>query len=96
MALTNDDVRHVAKLARISLSDDQLERFTTQLDSVFRHLDKLAEVNTENVEETAQVNGLQSSMAKDVVKPSLDRDAFLKTSQRESSRGMIKVKKSIG
>lgn len=95
MALTNDDVRHVAKLARITLSEEQLEQFTLQLGSVFQHLDTLSEVDTENVEETAQVNGLQNAMALDTVKPSLDREAFLKTSQRENSRGMMKVRKSI-
>ncbi|MGE3278759.1 MAG: Asp-tRNA(Asn)/Glu-tRNA(Gln) amidotransferase subunit GatC [Candidatus Altimarinota bacterium] len=95
MALTRDDVRHVAKLARLNLSDEEVDRFTSQLGSVFGHLDTLSEVNTDQVEETAQVNGLQNSMSADVIKPSLDREAFLKTSQREHSRGMIKVRKSI-
>jgi aspartyl-tRNA(Asn)/glutamyl-tRNA(Gln) amidotransferase subunit C len=96
MALTRDDVRHVAKLARLTLTDAEVDLFTGQLESVFQHLDKLTEVNTNQVEETAQVNGLQNSMSQDIVRPSLDRDAFLNTSQRESARVMIKVRKSIG
>lgn len=95
MALTKDDVRHVAKLARLTLTDQEVDQFTTQLGSVFTHLDILSEVNTDDVQETAQVSGLQNAMAPDVVRPSLDRDAFLKTSQRESARGMMKVRKSI-
>lgn len=96
MALTRDDVRHVAKLARLTLTDAEVDRFTTQLASVFQHLDKLSEIDTTGVPETAQVNGLQNSMRPDAVKPSLDRDEVLKTSQRDSERGMIKVRKSIG
>lgn len=95
MALTRDDVRHVAKLARLTLSDQELDLFTGQLESVFKHLDKLSEVDTDGIEETAQVNGLTNSMTEDLVKASLDRESFLKSSQRETSRGMIKVRKSI-
>jgi len=95
MALTRDDVRHVAKLARLRLTEEEVDRFTIQLESVFGHLDTLSEVNTDDIEETAQVNGLENAMSPDVVRPSLDREAFLNTSQREHSRGMIKVRKSI-
>jgi aspartyl-tRNA(Asn)/glutamyl-tRNA(Gln) amidotransferase subunit C len=95
MALTKDDVRHVAKLARLTLTDQGVERFTGQLEGVFQHLDKLSEVNTDGVEETAQVNGLMNVTADDIVQPGLDREAFLKTTQRDYERGMIKVRKSI-
>ena len=95
MALTKDDVKHVAKLARLTLTDSEVEKFTTQLESVFQHLDKLSEVDTEGVEETAQVNGLQNAMRSDEVKPSLNREDVLETSQRDNERGMIKVRKSI-
>jgi len=95
MALTSEEVRHVAKLARIELSDAEVERFTIQLESVFEHLDKLAEVDTEKVPETAQVNALLNVMRADEVKDSMDREDFLKTSERDNARGMIKVRKSI-
>ncbi|MDP2690951.1 MAG: Asp-tRNA(Asn)/Glu-tRNA(Gln) amidotransferase subunit GatC [Candidatus Gracilibacteria bacterium] len=95
MALTKDDVRHVAKLARLHLTDEELDRFTGQLGSIFHHLDTLAEVDTDGVEETAQVNGLVNVDRDDPVLPSLDREDVLKTSERENERGMIKVRKSI-
>ncbi|MDP3975976.1 MAG: Asp-tRNA(Asn)/Glu-tRNA(Gln) amidotransferase subunit GatC [bacterium] len=95
MALTKDQVRHVAKLARLNLSEEEVEKFTPQLASIFQHLDKLAEVDTKDVPETAQVSGLETVTRADTVKKGLDREDFLKTSQRESSRGMIKVRKSI-
>jgi aspartyl-tRNA(Asn)/glutamyl-tRNA(Gln) amidotransferase subunit C len=95
MALTKDDVKHVAKLARLHITDEEAEKFTGQLEAIFVHLDKLAEVDTEGVEETAQVNGLENVMREDMVTPSLDREDVLKTSDRENSRGMLKVRKSI-
>ncbi len=95
MALTKDDVRHVAKLARLSLKEDEVEKFTQQLESVFAHLDELAKLDTEGVPETAQVSGLSHVTREDLVKPSLDREAFLKTSKRPNERGMIQVRKSI-
>lgn len=95
MALTKDEVKHVAKLARLTLTDAEVEKFTGQLEGIFQHLDKLSEVDTEGVEETAQVNGLLNIMREDEVTPSMDREDFLKTSERENSRGMIKVRKSI-
>ena len=95
MALTKDDVRHVAKLARLNLTDKEVDTFTTQLGSVFEQLDKLSEVDTEGVEETSQVNGLINVMRPDEVKSSLDREDLLGASEREHLRGMIKVRKSI-
>lgn len=95
MALTKKDVLHVAKLARLTISNAEAEKFTVQLASIFEHLDKLAEVNTDGVPETSQVNGLQHVTRPDHVTASLNREDFLKTSEREHARGMIKVRKSI-
>lgn len=95
MALTKDEVSHVAKLARIHLSDELLEKFTHQLESIFKHLEKLSELNTEGVEETSQINTLRSVTRPDLVTPSLSQEAFLKTSDRDSTRGMITVRKSL-
>lgn len=85
----------MAKLARLTISDAEAEKFTGQLTSIFEHLDKLAEVNTDGIPETSQVNGLEHVTRPDVVIPSFDRDAFLKTSERDHARGMIQVRKSI-
>ena len=95
MALTKNDVKHLAKLARLSLTEEEIEKFTNQLGEIFQHLDKLAELDTEGIEETAQVNGLENAMRADLVKTGLDREAFLKASDHEKMRGMLKVRKSI-
>lgn len=68
--LTDDDVRHIAKLARLKLSDAEVKKFTKEMDSILRYVEMLNEVNTENVEPTAQVTGLTNVFREDIVKPS--------------------------
>ncbi len=61
-------VKHVAKLARIDLNDEEIKKFSQQLSKVFDHIETLSEVNTENVEPTSQVTGLENVMREDEVK----------------------------
>jgi aspartyl-tRNA(Asn)/glutamyl-tRNA(Gln) amidotransferase subunit C len=67
--LTTDQVRHIAKLARLRLTDSEVERFTTDLTSIFQTIDVLQKVDTTGVEPTAQVTGLQNSFREDTVRP---------------------------
>ncbi len=77
MALTRDDVLHIARLARIALSDDEVERFRAQLSGILDHFAALAAVDTEAVEPTAHPLPLANVMREDVIEPSLPRDAVL-------------------
>jgi len=65
--LSNDDVRHIAKLARLNLSDDEVAKFSRELSSILDYVDQLQEVDTSNVEATAQVTGKTNSFRDDVV-----------------------------
>lgn len=69
-SLTADEVRHIAKLARLKLSDEEVKKFTKEMDAILRYIEMLNEVNTENVEPTAQVTGLTNVFREDIVKPS--------------------------
>ena len=55
MALTNEQVEHVAMLARLGLSDEERERMREQLSSILGHIDQLRAVDTSDVPPTAQV-----------------------------------------
>ncbi|HCI03323.1 MAG: Asp-tRNA(Asn)/Glu-tRNA(Gln) amidotransferase subunit GatC [Candidatus Peribacteraceae bacterium] len=80
-SLSSDDVRHIAKLARLNLSDEEVEKFTKELSSILEYVDQLQEVDTKNVVPTAQVTGLHNSFRADEIKPSqADADALLDTS----------------
>jgi aspartyl-tRNA(Asn)/glutamyl-tRNA(Gln) amidotransferase subunit C len=67
--LTHDQVRHIAKLARLTLNDQEVEKFTTELTSILKYIDILSEVDTKGVEATAQVTGLCNSLRTDEIYP---------------------------
>jgi aspartyl-tRNA(Asn)/glutamyl-tRNA(Gln) amidotransferase subunit C len=71
------DVRYVAKLARIALTDEEVERFGAQLGDLLAHVDALAELDTNLVSATAQVVETRNVQRDDVVGPGLDREVVL-------------------
>jgi aspartyl-tRNA(Asn)/glutamyl-tRNA(Gln) amidotransferase subunit C len=75
--LRREDVAKVAALARLSLSDDELDMFTDQLGQVLDHANDMSSLNLENVVATAHPFGLINVVREDEVRPSLDRDEVL-------------------
>jgi aspartyl-tRNA(Asn)/glutamyl-tRNA(Gln) amidotransferase subunit C len=71
------DVRYVAKLARIALTDDEVERFGTQLGDLLEHVDALGKLDVSNVPATAQVVESRNVEREDVERPCLDREVVL-------------------
>ena len=91
MALTNEQVEHVALLARLGLSDAERERMREQLSSILDHIDQLRAVDTSNVPPTAQVIPLEPILREDVVEPSLTVEQALANAPR-SEGGYIRVR----
>lgn len=77
MRLSRDEVLHIAALARIGLSDDEIERLRGELGQILGHVDRLNELPTEGIPPTAQVLELEATLAPDEPRPSLARDAML-------------------
>jgi aspartyl-tRNA(Asn)/glutamyl-tRNA(Gln) amidotransferase subunit C len=75
--LERDAVLHIAKLARVELSDQEIEAFSEQLSEIIGHFDALNAVDTEGVEPTAHTLPLRNVMADDASRPSLPRDQVL-------------------
>jgi aspartyl-tRNA(Asn)/glutamyl-tRNA(Gln) amidotransferase subunit C len=75
--LSREDVLHVATLARLKLSDAELETFTSQLAQVLDYVDILNEVDTDEVEPMAHAAGLTNVFREDAVRDSLPREAAL-------------------
>lgn len=75
--LTRDEVAHVAKLARLSLSDEELDLFTVQLGQVLEHAADMGSLELSEVEATAHPFGLINVTRADELRPSLDRDTVL-------------------
>lgn len=62
------DIKHIAKLARLELSDEELKLYGEQLSHVLDYIDQLKEVDTAGVEPTAQVTGLKDILRNDDIK----------------------------
>jgi aspartyl-tRNA(Asn)/glutamyl-tRNA(Gln) amidotransferase subunit C len=75
--ITREDVAYVAALARLSLSDDELDMFTGQLAAVLEHAQDVASLDTAGVPPTAHPLPLENVLRDDVVRASLDRDEVL-------------------
>ncbi len=90
MTLTRDDVAHVAMLARLGLSDEEMERYGHQLDAILAAISKLNEVDTSNVAETAQVGGLVNVWRDDVPRPSIGTERALANAP-DSDDGYFRV-----
>jgi aspartyl-tRNA(Asn)/glutamyl-tRNA(Gln) amidotransferase subunit C len=71
------DIRYVAELARIALTDDEVERFGKQLGDLLEHVNALAELDTASVPATAQVIESRNVSREDRVQPCLDREVVL-------------------
>jgi aspartyl-tRNA(Asn)/glutamyl-tRNA(Gln) amidotransferase subunit C len=94
--LTKEQVKHVAKLARMKLDDAEIEKFTKQLDKVFGYMDVLNEVDTENVPETSQVTGLLNVLEEDEILPAQsNREELLSSSELPVDSKQVRVIKTI-
>ncbi|MBI5754473.1 Asp-tRNA(Asn)/Glu-tRNA(Gln) amidotransferase subunit GatC [Candidatus Peregrinibacteria bacterium] len=94
--LNDDQVKHVAKLARIKLTDEEVKRFGKQLSGVLEYIDILSEVDTKNVSETSQVTGLTNVMEKDEVrKGQSTREELLACSELPVDGKQVRVLKTI-
>ena len=68
MKLEKKDIEHIADLARLELSEKELDLYGGQLSGVLDYIDQLQEVDTEGVEPTAQVTGLSNVLRSDEIK----------------------------
>ena len=60
------DIEHVAKLARLKLTDAEKKRFSSQMGTIIKYIEKLNELDTKNVEPTAHVLGLENVFRNDI------------------------------
>jgi aspartyl-tRNA(Asn)/glutamyl-tRNA(Gln) amidotransferase subunit C len=77
MAISRDEVLHVARLARLELSDEELDRFAEQLNAILVAVGKVAELDLEGVEPTSHPLDLVNVWAEDEPRPPLSVDEAL-------------------
>lgn len=97
MKITEKEVRYVADLANLKLTDGEVERFGADLDEILEHMDKLKEIDTSGVEPMAQVlfdTEETATLRADVPRPPLSNEAALANAPQPGA-GYFKVPKVI-
>ena len=94
MAITRDDVRHIALLARLPLSADEEAAFTEQLDAILAHFQRLDNLDTGAVEPTAHIAPMATPFRDDAVVNQPQPDRWLANSPARDGR-FFKVPKII-
>jgi aspartyl-tRNA(Asn)/glutamyl-tRNA(Gln) amidotransferase subunit C len=94
MADPTIDVRYVANLARINLSDEEVSRFGSQLQGVMAHIAKLSEVDVEGIQPSAHASSTSNRVRQDVPVASLPPEGFLQNTP-DQANGMLRVPKVV-
>lgn len=90
MSISNNDVQHVAKLARLNLTAEEEQTLTGQLNAILKYADKLNELDTENIEPTTHVLHVSNVMREDETKESLSIEQVMRNAPDEED-GQFKV-----
>lgn len=88
--ISTDQVKHVAHLARLAITEEEAAKFTKQLDAIITYAEQLNELDTEGVEPTSHVLDMKNVMREDVAKKGLPREEVLKNAP-EHQDGQFKV-----
>lgn len=94
MSVTKSDVAHLAALSSISLSDDQLNALTVDLENIIKYIEQLQELDTAGVNPTYQLTGLNNVWREDTIEPQLPREELLKLAP-EFIENQVKVPKVL-
>lgn len=89
--LTKTEVRHVAQLARLGLTEKGVKKFQRQLSAILDYVDQLNEVDTTSIEPISQVTGLENVTREDATRPSLTQEEALSNAP-DQHNGFFKVK----
>ena len=95
MSLTREGVLGVAKLARVEVNEEEIQRFQADLNNILDYIDVLGEINTDNVEPLVQVNESGMKLREDIIKKSLTSEEAMKNAPA-SQDGALIVPKVVG
>ncbi|QLG38510.1 MULTISPECIES: Asp-tRNA(Asn)/Glu-tRNA(Gln) amidotransferase subunit GatC [unclassified Paenibacillus] len=90
MSISNNDVQHVAKLARLNLTAEEEQTLTGQLNAILKYAEKLNELDTENIEPTTHVLHVSNVMREDETRESLSIEQVMRNAPEEED-GQFKV-----
>ena len=85
--IDRDQVLHVARLARLRLSEDEVERMSSELSSILGHIEKIEELDLDGVEPTSHVVEVENVLREDEPRPSWSRERILEGAPDASDEG---------
>ena len=85
--IRSNDVRHVAKLAELDFSDEELEKITPQLDKILDHVARISAVDTEGIPSTSHIMDVNNVLREDEVTEPVSREEALKNAPEEAEDG---------
>jgi aspartyl-tRNA(Asn)/glutamyl-tRNA(Gln) amidotransferase subunit C len=92
MKLNREEVLHIAALAKVGVTEEDVEKFREQLSNILEHFEALEKVDTEGIPPTAQAIALQNVIMCDEVRPSLPtEDVLANAPQREEDFFKVKI-----
>ena len=85
--IDRDQVLHVARLARLRLNEDEVGRMSSELSSILDHIEKINELDLDDVEPTSHVVELENVLREDTPRPSLSREKALEQAPDAAAEG---------
>ena len=94
MAISKDEIIHIANLASLNLSDEEIEKYTSDLQEILEFANTINNINTEGINETIGANEKSNAFRKDEVKNFGTREILLKNAPSQDE-GMFRIPKVL-
>ena len=92
--ITKEEVLKLAKLSKLSLTDEEVDKYQKEFEALLEYIDQLQSVDTEGLEPTNQVTGLHSVMRSDEIKENVPKEQLLKNAP-STEGNLIKVRRVL-
>ena len=89
MKIDLDQVRHVAQLARLTLSEELMQKLLTQMNDILMYMDLLNELDTSGIEPTSHVQQMHNAFREDIVLPALPAEKILQNAPQEKRHSFV-------
>lgn len=94
MTISKEEIIHIAKLASLNLSDEEIDKYTKDMQEILEFANTVNNVNTEGVEETIGTKSAYNVFRKDEVKQTISKEELLKNAPSQDE-GMFRIPKVI-
>lgn len=94
MSISKDEVKHIANLSKLNLTDEELEKYTNELSDIVDMANQLSNIDVEGVKPTAHILDIQNVFREDIQQPSYDRELILKNAPSKDA-GCVSVPKVV-